>query len=161
VVVAGVQVVRTSLADSLAGSRRAPIVASGVAIAAPAGWRVEGNQVRQPDDLVRVTFERQVRGDPTQQLAMWIAKEGRALTDELGALTSTSQRVIALPAGWEGAELEASQEDGTGYRQRIRVVMCGRAFGSAVILIWVAVPESIARAAPEAFVQLLASIGPA
>ena len=161
VIVAGVQVVRTSLADSLAGKGRAPAVAGGVQLATPVGWRVEGNQVRQPDDLVHVTLERQVLGDPAQQLAMWIAREGRVLKDELGALTVTPQRTIALPAGWEGAELEASQEDGTGYRQRIRVVMCGRAFGTALILTWVVVPESIARGAPGFFAQLLASIGPA
>jgi hypothetical protein len=73
-----------------------------------------------------------------------------------------SEPMIALPAGWEGTELWlALPEDPMGYRQRLRVVMCGRVVGDQVIFAAIQVPETIASGAPEFFVQLLASIGPA
>jgi rhomboid protease GluP len=161
VVAAGVLVVRTSVADSLAGTGRARVVVGDVAITAPVGWQVEGKQVRQPEHLVVVTLERQDPRGPAPKLATWIAAEGRRIKDELGAPAIASAPLIALPAGWEGTEVEVSQDDGTGYRQPVRIVLCGRVFGAALILTSVEVPESIARAAPGFFAQLLASIGPA
>jgi hypothetical protein len=108
-----------------------------------------------------VTLARQPRSEPGQQLAMWIATEGRRAKDELGELSAARAPLIPLPAGWEGTELEAAQEDGTGYTQRVRVVLCGRVVGDVMIFTVVALPESIAREASALFVQLLASIGPA
>ena len=159
--VAGVLAARTSLADSLAGKPGPRRTVAAVAIDAPAGWFVEGNQVLQPDGVVIVTLARQPYAHPTQQLAMWLAAEGRRARDELGELTVAREPLITLPAGWEGSELEAAREDGTGYLQRIRVVICGRAFGDVMVFSAVAIPETIARAAPEFFARLLVSIGPA
>jgi hypothetical protein len=63
-----------------------------------------------------------------------------------------------LPPGWQSGELVAAPEDGMGYRQRIRVVLCGRAFGDRTVFVLIEVPETIAAAAPGFFAQLLASI---
>ena len=161
VLAAGALVVRTSIADSLAGPGSARLVIGRVALTAPAGWRSERNEVHQPERLVVVTLERRDGGDAAQHVATWIAIEARGIKEQLGELARARTPLIAVPAGWEGTELEVMQEDGTGYRQRFRILLCGRAFGDATILTSVAVPESIARAAPAVFVQLLASIGPA
>ncbi len=159
--VAAVLVARTSLVESLARSGSVRRVVADVAVTAPRSWHVDGSQLLEPDGLVVVTLARQPRGEPGQQLAMWIATEGRRAKDELGELTPSRAPLIPLPAGWEGTELEAAQEDGTGYAQRVRVVLCGRVVGDVMIFTVVALPASIAREASALFVQLLASIGPA
>jgi membrane associated rhomboid family serine protease len=159
-VIAGVLVVRTSLADTLTGgpdTRRQ--VVDGVALAVPARWAAADGQVFQPDGLAVVSLGREAL--TPAGLAMWLAKEGRRVKGELGELTTAHEPILQLPAGWEGSELEAEVEDALGYRQRVRIVICGRAFDGAMIFATIQVPETIARAAPEVFARLLASIEPA
>jgi membrane associated rhomboid family serine protease len=167
VVIAGVLVARTPLTDSLTrgGTRR--YVLDELAITAPVGWEAVGaagkapGRVAQPDELVVVHLAHQPRANPVQQVAMWIAEEGRRAKDELGELTTAREAVVALPAGWDGTELEAAPEDAMGYRQRVRVIVCGRAFGDTMVLMAIQVPETLASAAPEFLATLIASTGPA
>ena len=48
-----------------------------------------------------------------------------------------------------------------GYRQRVRVIVCGRAFGDTLVVMAIQVPEAVATAAPAFFAALIASTGPA
>jgi hypothetical protein len=48
-----------------------------------------------------------------------------------------------------------------GYHQRIRVIVCGRAFGDTLVLMAIQVPETVASAAPAFLAALIASTGPA
>jgi rhomboid protease GluP len=169
--VAAVEVVRTPIAASLAGGGSVRRAVDGVAITAPRGWLVEARpspaasappaQIYQPDGIAVIALARQPAVDPDRQLAGWVAEQRRRSQDEIGELATAPESMIALPAGWQGVELEAAHDDDMGYRQRFRVVVCGRRFGDAMIFTAVQVPETIAREAPGWFAQLLASIGPA
>ena len=88
----GVQVARTSIADSLAGGGTARHVVGGVAITAPARWEVAVDQVFQPDGVVVVKLAHRPLTDPAQQVAQWLAEEGRRSKDELGELTIARER---------------------------------------------------------------------
>ena len=159
---AAVLVARTSLADSLAAGGSARHVVDGIAVTAPASWRTATNQLFQPDGVVVVVLARQPRANASQQVAMWVAEAGRQLKGDLGELTVAREPVVALPAGWEGTELQAAPEDESlGYRQRMRVIVCGRAFGDAMILMAIQVPDAVATAAPAWLAALIASTGPA
>ena len=48
-----------------------------------------------------------------------------------------------------------------GYQQRMRVVLCGKAFGDTMVFMAIQVPETIASAAPAFLAAVIASIGPA
>jgi hypothetical protein len=161
VVIAGVQVVRTSLADSLAAGGEARHVVDGLAITAPASWEVASGELAQPDGLVVVKLAHEARRDPAQQVAVWITEEGRRSKDELGELTRARDAIVALPDGWIGTELEVAPADAMGYRQRVRVILCGRAFGDTMAVMAIQVPEAVASAAPAFFAALIASTGPA
>lgn len=159
---AGVQVARTSLSDSLAAGGTTRRVVDGLAITAPARWEVATDQLFQSDGVVVVKLAHQPRGNPAQQIALWIAEEGRRSKDELGGeLTIAREPTVALPAEWDGKELEAAPADAMGYRQRVRVILCGRAFGDTMVLMAIQVPEVVASAAPAFFAALIASTGPA
>jgi membrane associated rhomboid family serine protease/tetratricopeptide (TPR) repeat protein len=161
-VIAGGFAVQTSYADTLTGgSATRREVVDGIAVTVPASWEAAAHQVFQPDGLAVVTLGRQPRAQPAQQIAMWIAEQGRRAKLELGEVTTAHAPVLALPDGWEGSELQVEIEDSLGYRQRMRMIVCGRAFGDAMIFTMVQVPETIARGAPEVFARLLASIAPA
>jgi len=158
--VAGWFVVQTSFAETLTGgpATRRQVVGE-VALTVPASWGASATEVFQPDGLAVVTLGRQPRAAPAPQIATWIAEQGRRARSDFGELTLAHAPTVALPAGWEGSELVAELEDSLGYRQRMRIILCGRAFGDAMIFTMVQVPETIARGAPEVFAQLLASIG--
>jgi hypothetical protein len=161
-VIAGVQVARTSLADSLTGGSRTRYIVDGVAIDAPAGWQRAPNQLFQPDTLVVVTLAHTPRVASAQQnIAMWLADDSRWPKDELGPLEAARERRIAMPAGWQGAEREAAPTGALGYRQRLRVIRCGRIAGDQVLLMEIQVPDAVATAAPAFFAELIASVGPA
>ncbi|HSS03216.1 MAG TPA: rhomboid family intramembrane serine protease [Kofleriaceae bacterium] len=161
VVVAGVQVARTSLADSLTSGGRTRYIVDGIAIEAPVGWQRAPNQLFQPDTLVVVTLAHTPRVAPSQQIAMWLADDARWPKDELGPLETAHERRIAMPAGWQGEEREAAPTGALGYRQRLRVIRCGRAAGDQVLLMEIQVPDAVAGAAPAFFAALIASVGPA
>jgi rhomboid protease GluP len=159
VLTAGILVARTSLADSL--------VAGGLAITVPAHWEASTHplfdQVFQPDGVVVVTLAHRPRAPSTPQLqiATWLAEDGRRVKAELGDLATAREALVALPGGWEGTELEAAPEDAMGYHQRMRVIVCGRAFSDTMVLMTIQVPETVARAAPSFLSAMIASTGPA
>lgn len=167
VMTAAVLVARTSLADSLAAGGPTRHVIDGFAITVPASWEVSDHQVFQPNGVVVVRLAQKPSDHPREQIAMWMAEEGRRLKNELGELgtsvelTTAQEAIIALPAGWEGVELEAAPEDAMGHHQRMRVIVCGRAFGDTMVLMAILVPETVASAAPEFLAALIASTGPA
>jgi hypothetical protein len=66
--------------------------------------------------------------------------------------------VIALPSGWQGSELVVSVADPLGGEQRYRVVVAGRPDPGGAVVVSLYAPESVARAAPAFFAQLLASV---
>jgi membrane associated rhomboid family serine protease len=158
---AGVLVARTSLADSLTGTGSTPYVVGGVELMAPAHWKASATQVFQPDGLVIVTISTQPLANAGQQIRAWIDDEARGSKDAPGELTTARAAVIALPDGWTGTELAASYEDPMGYHQRMRVIVCGRAFGATVVLLSIRVPETVATAAPALLTGLIASTRPA
>jgi rhomboid protease GluP len=167
VMTAAVLVARTPLADSLTAGGPTRHVLDGFAITIPASWEVSAHQVFQPNGVVVVRLAQQPSGHPREQIAMWMAEEGRRLKNELGELgtsvelTKAPETIIALPAGWDGVELQAAPEDAMGHRQRMRVIVCGRAFGDTMVLMAIWVPETVASAASEFLAALIASTGPA
>lgn len=158
---AGVLVARTSLADSLTDGGSAPYVVDGVELTAPAHWNASTSQVFQPDGLVIVTLAHQPLTNAGQQIRVWIDDEARRSKDAPGELTTARESVIALPDGWTGTELAATYDDPMGYHQRMRVIVCGRAFGGTVVLLSIRVPETVATAAPALLAGLIASTRPA
>ncbi|HEX3760534.1 MAG TPA: rhomboid family intramembrane serine protease [Kofleriaceae bacterium] len=178
-VVACVLAIRTSYLDSLTRGGFARVRVGELALQVPVSWQVSTHPAPpdhalqldgvayQPDELVVFKLSHQRGIDPGKQIAMWLAEETRRGSDspraardgdELGDLAPVREPLIAVPAGWQSGELLATPEDGMGYHQRIRVVLCGRAFGDRTVFVAIEVPETIAAAAPGFFAQLLASI---
>jgi membrane associated rhomboid family serine protease len=167
-------VVVTPLATSLAREPVTRHTVAGVAISAPTSWPSEldpprtpadpfapAGVVAQPDGFVEAKLARVVRGNPTQQIAAWIASEGRQAKLDFGEISKSRAPLVALPDGWSGVELSAAIQDELDYRQRMRVILCGRAIGDTVVLMAIQVPETVARAAPAFVAALIASTGPA
>ncbi|MEO8705797.1 MAG: rhomboid family intramembrane serine protease, partial [Kofleriaceae bacterium] len=160
-VAAAVLVARTSLVDSL--ENEGPLTRhelGKVAVTAPSTWIGRGD-LTDPDNLLIVSFESQdVKAVPVQ-LAEWIVKSA-ANAKERGFETvePALDHVIALPAGWEGTEQIAGLEDALEHPQRYRLVIAGKQFGDQLILMRLFVPDTVARAAPHIFEQLIATVGP-
>jgi membrane associated rhomboid family serine protease len=158
--VAGIQVVRTSIADSLASAAPHRFVLNDVAITAPSTWLDDGELV-DPGGLVIVTAYR----EPLQSLApQMIATIARAQAiglkrgfEEVGV---PPDRAVALPDGWEGAERVGTIEDALGVTQHYRIVVAGKPVGGELLVVVITTPDGIARAAPEFFRALIASAGP-
>ncbi|HEX4421985.1 MAG TPA: rhomboid family intramembrane serine protease [Kofleriaceae bacterium] len=171
-ITAAVLVIGTPLVTSLTRGGTARRIADGVAITVPASWlstppttidgKPEPAHVLQPEELVVVKLARMARGDPASQLAVWIAEEGQRSAKEIGELRMVHDPIVALPAGWDGRELAAlGPEDDLGYRQRMRVILCDRAFADTTIVMAIQVPETVASAAPGFVAGLIASTAPA
>lgn len=146
-VVAAVQVVRTPLGVSLA---REPLVEhhnGAITVSAPARWTDNGDGIADPDGVIILDIRQ-------QELGAWTASEpARAKQrgfDEIHAHAPT----FALPAGWQGSELELSFEDPMGYRQIYRAIVCGN--GTLVASLYA--PASVIDAAPDYLRNLIASI---
>jgi rhomboid protease GluP len=159
--VAGVLVAGTTLADSLGAGPPRRHVVDGVAITAPASWGTATGQLFQPDAIVVIQLIRERRTDPGRQIAAQIVEQGRRWKDELGELSAAPEPIVALPEGWDGTELVAAPEDAMGHRQRVRMIVCGRAFGDAMVIMAIQVPDGVAIAAPALLAALIASTGPA
>jgi len=127
VIVAAVQVSRTSIAHSLARSDRA-----------------------LPDLAIMMQTK---RGVAFENYAAEELANARKL--ELDDPKPASDNTVPLPPGWQGRELETSAADPLGNRQYFRIVVATRSDG---LLATIYVPETIARAAPAFFTQLLASL---
>lgn len=150
-----------SIADSLANLPRERYVLADVAITAPATYVADGELV-DPDGVVLVTIHKEPLQSIVTQMGKWIGQAnqiGKARGFE--EVTTANDRVVALPDGWEGTELVGSFEDPMGTRQHYRIVVAGKDFHGQLVLLIVMTPDSIARAAPGFFTQLVASAGPA
>ena len=98
-------------------------------------------------------------GTPEAELDAYRADEERRAADKgFDEVKPAPDRVFVLPAGWQGSELQVSQPDPLGDRPRFRVVAAVRADAAGVIRLSVYAPETVARAAPEFFTQLLGSV---
>src|SRR5262249_16827924 len=78
-----------------------------------------------------------------------------------------TEPLIALPPGWQGNELVMSLEasDPVGGATRYRAVVAGKSIRypghdepSGMLLVAFYIPETIARAAPQVFPQMIASL---
>jgi membrane associated rhomboid family serine protease len=156
---AAVMVVRTSMMDSLT---RAPLVTHATATysaLAPASWNRTQDEIFA-DDVYIVLLAQRGKGGTVETLlpAFTEGEHARAKDKSFDQIAEVPDRVIPLPATWTGTELVVSVADSLGTRQRYRVVVAGRPDGEGVVLASLYVPETIARAAPAFFTNLLASI---
>jgi membrane associated rhomboid family serine protease len=159
---AGVLVAGTTLADSIAGGPSKRHVVGGVAITAPATWRTSTSQLVHPDAVVVVDVVVERAGDRARQIEAEVTRQRSQWQDVLGELTIARDRIVPLPDGWDGVELEvAAPESVMGYRQRVRMIVCGRAFGNATVIMAIQAPEGVASAVPQLLSALIASTGPA
>ncbi|MGE5181619.1 MAG: rhomboid family intramembrane serine protease [Acidobacteriota bacterium] len=130
-VVATVMVARTSLADSLEHDWHAVVDTAAVReVAEPPAAAVEHAK---------------------QELAKEILKE-----DPDAKIADASERVVALPAGWQGTEQVVTEVDPLDNTQVDRAVIAARPTANGAIVVVLRVPQTIARAAPGFFTQLLA-----
>ncbi|HLL22883.1 MAG TPA: hypothetical protein VK427_12170, partial [Kofleriaceae bacterium] len=135
-------------------------IVADVALTAPATWVVDGELV-DPDGIVLVTVHREPLRSIAMQMTEWIAEahkigKARGFDD----VTTTPERAISLPEGWEGTERLGSFEDAMGTRQHYRIIIAGKSFGGELVQLVIMTPDSIARSAPGFFRQLIASAGP-
>ena len=122
---------------------------------------VEGQaQLAEPDGLVVVAAHRTPLADLPAQLGAWIAEVVPAIAKQRGfeRIETALVRTVALPEGWEGAELVASFTDPLGYTQRYRLLACGRAFEGDLVTVVVQLPETLAHAAPRFLARMLSSV---
>lgn len=141
-VAATVLVVRTSIADTLREAQWRRVAFGDVSVTAPASWELEGDL----HDREHMLFVEAGRG------ALDLTK---AVNDRgFDQVAPAGEPLVPAPAGWERTELDISQEDAMGNRQRYRAIAVRR--GDAVVLILA--PTSVVRAAPELFARILASI---
>jgi Rhomboid family len=157
VVTAAVLVARTSIADSYGDLPRKRHVINKVAVTAPATWVASG-WLSDPDRLIELHAE---QGDASAKVEGWIK---RVTEEQLqrGAkrIAASVGSILRIPDGWEGGELTAWFDDPMDGEQRFVIAVVWRSFGSQRVFAALVLPESMARAAPELFAGILASIGP-
>ncbi len=162
-IVAGVCVVRTSIADSLARQPLVRAATTRVSVNVPASWERLRDEMYDPDTHAMLLPLRVApNGTLTEQLATWQDNEvRRAKERQFERVVEATDRVVPLPAGWEGSELIATATDDLGSVQTFRVIVAIRPDGDdSVILTSLYVPETLARAAPAYYGAMLASIQP-
>ncbi|HEY5947051.1 MAG TPA: rhomboid family intramembrane serine protease [Kofleriaceae bacterium] len=160
VVVCAVLVVRTSIADSLAAAPRGLHSIGTVQVTAPASWHTAKGELFDADLFIVLAAERvRATGPLAAQLAAYAKDEpARAKERHFDQVEAAKDQVIALPPGWQGSELIVSVADPLGGRQRYRVVIAARPDAGGAVLASLYVPDTVARAAPDYFTQLLASV---
>jgi rhomboid protease GluP len=149
VVASAVLVARTSVADSLA---RGPIVdhrVGGITMRAPASWTAKDDELEDPDQLIVVAVN---RGSLDEAVAHELAH-----AREIGFEQSrrAAERLVPLPAGWQGVELELTATDALDSDQHFRLVVAGRGDGVVIALY---LPVTLADAAPTYFTALIESV---
>jgi membrane associated rhomboid family serine protease len=155
---AGVRVARMSIDESFMRMPHYPQVIGGVSIAAPAAW-ITDDEIAEPDGLVVITAKRSPRTDVAAQIALWIAQAPTlAKNHGFEIVDPAPDTLVKLPAGWEGVELVASFSDPMGYRQRYRLIVCGRTIGEELITMMIQTPETVAYAAPRFLAFELSSV---
>ncbi len=158
-VVAGVQVVRTSLDDSLAGGPRRAWNVAGVTLDAPAAWAINDGELVDDDIFLVVALARYDQSQGLDaDLAAYVASEPeRARDRKFSRVAPAVERVVPLPVGWQGSEYELASDDPLGDAVPYRVICAAKEIGGHVVLVSVYAPDSIARTAPEILSGLLAT----
>jgi rhomboid protease GluP len=159
-IVAAVFVARTSMADSLASGPRALFEVDRVHVIAPASWQAASDGVYFPDLNIILEIR---RVDTDDSLAAVLARDTQSEPDHarqkgFDRIDTARTSVVPLPSGWQGSELVATVDDGLGGRQRYRVIVAGRPVPGGHISISFYMPESIARAVPDLFTQVISSV---
>ncbi len=154
---AGVRVVLTPYADTLARQGTAPVTVHGVALVAPATWTSDGDFVDDPDKLGFFTVDQQP--GPAGAAFDDLREHGRDDAKKLGfeEALGAPDTLVPLPAGWSSAELVATLDDDLGSTQRFRVVLFAHQDGAHTVRGELYVPEILAREAPDAFADVIAS----
>jgi hypothetical protein len=156
-ITAAVLVARTSIADSYGDLPRKPYRINKVEITAPATWIASG-WLADPDNLIvlhakLVDASREV-GDRLDVVKKEQHQGG------VKRIEKSSGSILRVPDGWEGGELTVWVDDGMEGEQRLVIIVVWRSFGGHRLLAELMLPESMARAAPELFESILASIRP-
>ena len=156
----GVLVVKTSVADSYASLPTARRSVGDLSVVAPIGWTVAGAEIYAPDVwvLMRLGWDPGAVDIHGPLAALTKGAPGEARERKFETTESTDERLVELPAPWQGSELIAQLPDAFGNRQRYRMVIAARPLGTGIALATLYAPESIVRAAPAYFSGLLASI---
>jgi membrane associated rhomboid family serine protease len=150
-------VARTSIADSYGDLPRQRHVINKLAVTAPAIWIAAG-WLSDPEHLVELHA---VTADAAVRLEAWEQKIA-AEQVQRGArrITLSDQRLLPLPAGWQGRELTLMFEDPMDGEQEFVMVVAARELGDRRVLAALTLPASMLRAAPALFAGILASIEP-
>jgi rhomboid protease GluP len=158
VVGTAVMVARTSIADTLSHGPLVTKSLGGVTIRAPESWSVSDDELTDPDQLV-VLAARHADGDLARSLESLTASE-LDHTHSLGFESAklATERLVPLPAGWQGHEFALAATDALGAHQHFRLLVAGRTAGSGIILIALYVPETLARTAPTYFADMVGSV---
>lgn len=159
VAVAAVHVARTSSADSLDALPHGRRAVAGVSVDVPATWELALDELSDRDLFV-VFAPQRVPDALAPALAAATAREPASVRRDrhFDRVDPADGTLVPLPAGWQGSELAASVADALGNRQHYRVVVAGTVVGNATVIARLYVPESVARAAPEFFTNVFASL---
>jgi membrane associated rhomboid family serine protease len=157
---ASVLAARTSIPDSLERAPRAYHALGTVHVVAPATWLRDGDALFDPDLFIMLLAQRVPASGPlAANVDAWAKGEpDRAKGLKFDSIDAAPDRLVALPPAWLGQELTVSIADSLGGRQTYRVVIAGRQDAGGVVLISLYAPETVVRAAPSFFTQLLASV---
>lgn len=159
-VVATVFAARTSIADSFARAPQALHSFGTLHAVAPASWQTSSDELFDPDLFILLTAHREAPTAPfAQQLEAYTKGEPKRAKDRNFDDVETAKELrFSLPSGWQGSELVVSVADPLGGIQRYRVLVAGRPDPTGPVLVSLYAPESVVRAAPELFIQLLATL---
>jgi membrane associated rhomboid family serine protease len=154
---AAVMVARTSVADTLSRGPLETKTLGSVQVSAPASWKAADDELTDPDQLV-VVYARHIDGELPRRLEELQAGEAdHARNLGFDPPKLATERLVPLPAGWSGSELELSATDALDARQHFRLVVAGRPDAQGLVVVALYVPETLARAAPGYFTDMLGS----
>jgi membrane associated rhomboid family serine protease len=143
----------TPLAKSIGPADHA-IDIGDISLRLPAGWTGKlGGELVSP-----VVDGRFVVKDAPDALDAWtkeMTENAHTICDQVDVAT---EKLVALPAAWDGVELVMSRDDDDGSRQTWRRIVAGKPIASGTILTWIDVPDGMARMVPSLFTQILASV---
>jgi rhomboid protease GluP len=158
VVGTAVMVAETSIADTLSHGPLVTKSLGGVTIRAPESWKASDDELTDPDQLV-VLAARHGDGDLTRSLEGLTASElGHTHSLGFDSAKLATERLLPLPAGWQGNEFTLAATDTLGAHQHFRLLVAGRPAASGISLIALYVPETLARTAPTYFADMVGSV---
>ena len=152
-----VMVVRTPLAKSFGMPDHEIGVVPGLFISVPPGWKLDDDSLHDADDLIEVRFLSSNKPNPVEDITQREEDRVRHLFDRIDIST---ERVVPLPAGWDGRELAISSNEPNeaGGRQHFRLILANKQVPGGLIVMSIEVADSIARADPGLFTALVASV---